>query len=570
MKIIFCSVENGIISIGFRKMASFVKEIHPNIEVCYVTPSNMYSRIDAVVNFGNTNNEMPTKDIKVIAKYLATADIVCYSSMTPFADLTKKIVKSTREINPKTYMVWGGIHPSVFPEDAIKFVDAICVGEGEYSFREFIKNYKNADNYLETSNFWFNHNGKVIKNGFRKLQRPDDMEKFPYPLYAENEYVYKKNLGFVPLTNSEYINLTGISYHTILAIGCPFKCTYCANSVFAENDTLYRKLRYPTVDYIVGEIKSVIKKQPYISNVQFMDDGFIALPLDYMKEFARKWREEVNIPFSLSGVLPGFVREEKMEVLTSAGMIGMRMGIQSGSDRILKFYERPNRPGLILQTANIIAKFSKYMKPPTYDIILDNPIETRQDVIDTLELLYKMPRPFILLVYGLSVIPNTKLAQNLEKLDIKLKDISKGYLLVEPTLANAMVYMLTVFKPPRSVFDFLLKYAQPYHVKQTKHYSLLFLFRTLWLVKRGIIGVMHMDFTELPGRLGWLCWKLGIIKFWRKVILRKKFFKEKYAQKTSDALLEKVEKELVRETTNSHKHISEIDEELAKTQSKFL
>ena len=51
---------------------------------------------------------------------------------------------------------------------------------------------------------------------------------------------------------------------------------------------------------------------------------------------------------------------------------------------------------------------------------------------------------------------------------------------------------------------------------------------------------------------------------------RKKFFKEKYAQKTSDALLEKVEKELVHETTNSHKHISEIDEELAKTQSKFL
>jgi hypothetical protein len=69
MKIIFCSVENGIISIGFRKMASFAKQIHPNIEVCYVTPSNMYSRIDAVVNFGNTNNEMPTKDIQIISEY---------------------------------------------------------------------------------------------------------------------------------------------------------------------------------------------------------------------------------------------------------------------------------------------------------------------------------------------------------------------------------------------------------------------------------------------------------------------------------------------------------------------
>ena len=210
------------------------------------------------------------------------------------------------------------------------------------------------------------------------------------------------------------------------------------------------------------------------------------------------------------------------------------------------------------------------MKPPTYDIILDNPIETRQDVIDTLELLYKMPRPFILFVYGLSVIPNTKLAENLEKLNIKLKDISKGYLLVEPTIANAMVYMLTIFKPPRLIFDFLLKYVQPYHAKQTKHYFLLFFFRILWLFKRGIIGITHMDFTELPGRLGWWCWKLGIIKFWRKVILRKKFFKEKYVQKNSDSLLEKQETELANETSNSHRHISEIDEELAKTQSKFL
>ena len=146
-----------------------------------------------------------------------------------------------------------------------------------------------------------------------------------------------------------------------------------------------------------------------------------------------------------------------MEILTSGGMIGMRMGIQSGSDRILKFYKRPNRPGLVMQTAKTISEFSKYMKPPTYDVILDNPIENRQDVIDTLKLLYDLPRPFVLLVYGLSVIPNTTLAKDLEKLNISLKDISKGYLTVAPTLANTMVYMLTVFKPPKWLFNILLK-----------------------------------------------------------------------------------------------------------------
>ena len=566
MKIIFVSVENGIISIGFRKIVSFAKVIHPEIEVCYITPSNMYSAVDAIVNFGNTNSDLPEKDVKKVAEYLGKADMVCFSSMTPFADLTKKIVKYTREINSNTYMVWGGIHPSVYPEDAIKYVDAICVGEGEYSFKEFISAYKNEEDYFKTGNFWFNDNGKIIKNGFLELNKTADMEKFPFPLYADNELVYKKKLGFVPLTTSEYISLTGISYHTILAIGCPFKCTYCANSLFADNDPLYRKLRYPSVNYIIAEIKAVLEKQPYISNVMFMDDGFIALPVEYLREFGEKWRNEVNIPFALSGVLPGFVKREKMEILTSAGMIGMRMGIQSGSDRILKFYKRPNRPGLVKQTVTVISEFSDYMKPPTYDIILDNPIEKKQDVIDTLELLYDIPRPFILQIYGLRIIPNTTLADDLKKLNISLKDISKGYLIVEPTLANAMVYMLPVFKPPRWIFKILLRYVQPYTVKQTQHYTLLFFFRTLWLFKRGIIGVMHMDFTELPGRLGWICWKLGIIKFWRKHVQNKKFNKRLIINKALD---KKIPKEVFSANgKGSYKHAQEIDQELAK--SEFL
>ena len=565
MKIIFVSVENGIISIGFRKVVSFAKMIQPDIEVCYITPSNMYSPVDAIVNFGNTNSDLPEKDAREVAKYLSKADMLCFSSMTPFADLTKKIVKYTREINPNTYMTWGGIHPSVYPEDAIKFVDAICIGEGEYSFKSFISAYKNKSDYLKTGNFWFNVNGKIIKNKFLELNKTDDMEKFPFPHYAEDELVYKKELGFVPLTTSEYISLTGISYHTILAIGCPFKCTYCANSVFSENDPMYRKLRYPSVNYIIAEVKSALKKQPYISNVMFMDDGFIALPLEYLKEFGEKWKKEVDIPFGLSGVLPGYVKKEKMEILTRAGMTRMRMGIQSGSDRILKFYKRPNRPGLIKQTANTISQFSKYMIPPTYDIILDNPIETKQDVVDTLELLYEMPRPFILQIYGLRIIPNTTLADDLKKMNISLKDISKGYLIVEPTLANVMIYMLTTFKPPRWLFDYFLKRAEPYTVKQKQHYILLFFFRTLWLFKRGIIGVAHMDFTELPGRLGWICWKLGMVKFWRK------FQNKKFNNLSiTNGPFKKSEIKESYSTVNigSHKHVEEIDQELAK--SKFL
>ena len=75
-----------------------------------------------------------------------------------------------------------------------------------------------------------------------------------------------------------------------------------------------------------------------------------------------------------------------------------------------------------------------------------------------------------------------------------------------------------------------------------------------------------MDFTELPGRLGWICWKLGIIKFWRKHVQNKKFNKRLIINKALD---KKIPKEVFSANRiGSHKHAQEIDQELAK--SEFL
>jgi len=53
----------------------------------------------------------------------------------------------------------------------------------------------------------------------------------------------------------------------------------------------------------------------------------------------------------------------------------------------------------IEQAAAVLAEFAPYQINPSYDIIVDNPIETRQDVVDTLELVYRMARPFTLNIF---------------------------------------------------------------------------------------------------------------------------------------------------------------------------
>lgn len=209
-----------------------------------------------------------------------------------------------------------------------------------------------------------------------------------------------------------------------------------------------------------------------------------------------------------------------MEILVDAGMNRLRMGIQSGSDRMLEFYQRPNKPGLIPKTVSIIASFSDFMIPPAYDIIVDNPIETREDVIDTLELLYSMARPFTVDVFSLKVIPNTVMERQIIESNVTMPEISSNYLRNSPTFSNALVYLLTVVRPPRWLFDYLLKYVKPCSEKQTLYPTFFFLCRLLWLGKRAFNHFRFIDFSTIPGRAGWIFWKLGITRFWHKVMFK--------------------------------------------------
>ena len=154
----------------------------------------------------------------------------------------------------------------------------------------------------------------------------------------------------------------------------------------------------------------------------------------------------IRIPFWVYGLIPVFVNREKMKVLVRSGMEGVRMGIQSGSDKILKLYNRPNRPGLIADSMSIIGEFTPYMCPPYYDIIVDNPIETKQDLTDTLEVMYHAPRPYTILVYALRMIPGTEMAEDFEKRGIPVESITKGYVATIPKVKRKIARIKTVIR----------------------------------------------------------------------------------------------------------------------------
>ncbi|MEA2222871.1 MAG: anaerobic magnesium-protoporphyrin monomethyl ester cyclase, partial [Solirubrobacteraceae bacterium] len=121
-------LEDGITSCGFRKMAAYVAQLQPGTESFYISTERYRSVRTAVRGMGD-KAVIGDEQVDEMAHGLQDADLIGFSSMTGYSDLTRRVIKRIRELNPSVYMIWGGIHPIIQPEDAILAdVNAICTG----------------------------------------------------------------------------------------------------------------------------------------------------------------------------------------------------------------------------------------------------------------------------------------------------------------------------------------------------------------------------------------------------------------------------------------------------------
>ena len=517
MNITFVSVENNISTIGFRKMAALARSLQPEAEVCYVVPVRAASLLHRLTVEPDPQDD--ADQIDDVASHLAKSDMVCFSSMSTHADYTKKLINAIRTKNRNSFIVWGGVHCIVDPDDAVKHADAVCIGEGQIAFTQFFQSLLEGKDYTGTKNWYFRNNGKIIKNGFMPLQSRQELETLPYPLYADREVIYKPEVGFVPMGADDYVRFEGLQYNALWSIGCPNRCVYCGNSKFLKHDKTYARLRYPSVDYLMGEIKAARSRHPHLSTVTFQDDSFMAIPRHALEEFADKWRTEVGLPFTVHGLVPRYVNPEKMKMLISSGMFRVRMGIQSGSPRTLKFYKRPDSVEAITRALGVIKDHSKYMMTPSFDFIVDNPVETGADRAATVRLLNELPRPFNLNTYPLMVIPGTELQDIAERERLDLPFINPGKM--SSSLANVLIFGVALVRPPKWLLERLLKKLTDPAGTPPTYPSLFKILRFLYVTRRALLHVRFGNLSVIPNKLALLLWRTGVVSFFNKRLLKK-------------------------------------------------
>lgn len=308
---------------------------------------------------------------------------------------------------PSLPIVWGGAHPTVAPETCFVHADYVCLGEGEQTACELVSRLERGLDCRGIPNICCREKDDIRRIELYPLI--EDLDKLPHLGYvSEGSFMQKRSGAIAGIDGTIYqkeARYMGRLYEIIASRGCAFACSYCCNNFFSKMHGT-RKIRRRSVGDIVSELSEAVEDAPWISLVHIQDDSFLSASERYIEEFSKAYRERIGRPL-MAHAIPIYINHRKLGLLKEAGLTWINMGLQSGSDRVLtEVYHRNSLRNHFLEAASTIHRLGIAGK---YDVIVDNPFESEDETIQTVETVMEIPKPCLLEVYSLRFFPGTEL-----------------------------------------------------------------------------------------------------------------------------------------------------------------
>jgi radical SAM superfamily enzyme YgiQ (UPF0313 family) len=157
--------------------------------------------------------------------------------------------------------------------------------------------------------------------------------------------------------------------------GCPFNCSFCYNNAFNKN--MWRKW---SVETVVADI-NYLKEKYNIDAVKFYDDNFFV-----DKNHAFEILSKIKLPSHLE-IRIDSIDDEIAKKLKEYKVFDMLIGVESGSNRMLKLIDKNFTVDRVISAVKVL---QKYDLPASYSVIVGLPTETREEFDSTIDLLYRI------------------------------------------------------------------------------------------------------------------------------------------------------------------------------------
>lgn len=319
-------------------------------------------------------------------------------------------------ILPEVKIALGGPEATVLDKELLKkpYFDLIVRNEGEYTLHELLDFYKYKRGRLkDIKGLTYKENGAIISNPDRK---------------------FIENLDMLPIPDHDLIGGQSYLYPIMTGRGCPYRCLFCFGEV------LGKKYRYRSSQKVIEEIISGMDKYK-LKSLGIFDDTFVtdterAKEICYGLMKYQKIRKEPFI-FFCEGRVDTLSKDLKLlELLKSAGLCRLQIGIESGSQKIIDTFKKDIK--LEQVKAVVRACFEIGIPSVVGNFIFGGPGENKETVSETLafakELIDSAPGVFEATSSFLVPYPGTKISRNPGQFGLKPldSDFYKGATLQSP------------------------------------------------------------------------------------------------------------------------------------------
>ena len=297
-------------------------------------------------------------------------------------------------------IIWGGVYPTLFPKETLKYGDYVVQGEGELALVELLNTLEDDGDPFHIRNLTlYSGNKEIIKNPLRPLTQ--DLDTLGYPRVGGG------NIYFIHNNEISYGDpqVKGFTYELTASRGCPFACSYCSSVNLRR---IYigkgKYVRFRSVDNVMKELKEAKTAIKNLKVIHFWDEIF-SDEEGWVEEFGERYKKEIGIPFKIWGH-PLKVNERIIGNLVDAGLYQIVVGIQSGSVRVRKdIFHRKETQEEIINASKVLSKCK--VPKVIYDFMLQHPFETLEDLKETYKLCLQLEPTFELQLHGLNFLPGT-------------------------------------------------------------------------------------------------------------------------------------------------------------------
>jgi len=280
-----------------------------------------------------------------------------------------EIAAFIKQYNPKTQVVLGGVHATILPEQTIENanIDIVVKGEGDYTFFNLVQALESHSPLENIKGLYLRKDGRKVFTGeAQMIEDLDALADTPYELVEMDKYS-AVDLG------------TGKSVSFQTARGCPFACRFCANELLQK-----RRWRAMSNSHLVKKIKMLQDGYRY-STFCFLDDCTSA-NIEHLRAILKAFIElENKITWTTFGIRADLIAKldySDIDLLWKSGCRALDIGIESGSDRVLRYLAK-NETKDAMRLAN--KKLARYPIQLKYTFLIGLPTESDEELNESLD-----------------------------------------------------------------------------------------------------------------------------------------------------------------------------------------